>query len=238
MLAQASCFGQAGEASDRAGGVLLPAARLRSGASGAGVRCDGIAPASGGRGLRAGTRSERGLCMEWYSTVLRKYAVFSGRATRTEYWMFNLINTIIALVPVLAGLALGTRAGGTALRGLGDLYMLGVVVPSLAVTVRRLHDADLSGAYLLIGLLPFLGAICLLGMLLIPSHVGDNRFGPDPKAGTPGRPVPATVSNADEPPTAQVIGGFLTCPWCGVTNPAVSSECQWCHKPYKVAPEA
>jgi hypothetical protein len=119
--------------------------------------------------------------------------------------------------------------------------LLGVLIPSLAVTVRRLHDANLSGAWVFISVLPLLGPICLLGMLLVGSHVGDNRFGPDPKAGSPGRPVSAAVgavSDGDEPPTAKVIGGFLTCPSCGCTNPTVSSECQWCHKPYRVAPEA
>jgi uncharacterized membrane protein YhaH (DUF805 family) len=114
--------------------------------------------------------------MSWYLEVLKKYAVFSGRARRKEYWMFVLFNTIIAFVlAIIEALITGTSVVMT-------LYYLAVLIPSIAVSVRRLHDTDRTGWWVLIGLVPFIGAIVLLVFCVMDSTEGENRFGPNPKA--------------------------------------------------------
>lgn len=114
--------------------------------------------------------------MNWYLEVLKKYAVFSGRARRKEYWMFILFNFIIVLgLGVVEGLA-----GGPGV--LGSLYSLAVLIPSIAVSVRRLHDTNRSGWWLLIGVVPLIGAIVLLIFVVQDSQPGENRYGPNPKA--------------------------------------------------------
>ncbi len=115
--------------------------------------------------------------MSFYFDVLKKYAVFSGRASRKEYWMFVLWNFIVYLV-----LFLLTYVSRNALTmGIYYLYALGVLVPSLAVLARRLHDTSRSGWWILIGLVPFVGAIVLLVFALTGSKPGDNQYGPSPK---------------------------------------------------------
>ena len=116
--------------------------------------------------------------MNWYLEVLKKYAVFSGRARRKEYWMFLLFNIIIGLVlGVLEGLA-----GGPGV--LGSIYGLAVLIPGIAVSARRLHDTDRSGWWLLIGLIPLIGAIVLLVFMVQDSQPGENQYGPNPKTAT------------------------------------------------------
>ncbi|RZQ56045.1 DUF805 domain-containing protein [Pseudidiomarina tainanensis] len=120
--------------------------------------------------------------MNWYLAVLKKYAVFSGRARRSEYWFFVLFNVIIGFVlGFIDGiLGLGNPEAGVGV--LGTIYSLAVLIPSIAVGVRRLHDTDRSGWWLLIGLIPLIGAIVLIVFFVMDSTPGDNRFGPNPKA--------------------------------------------------------
>ena len=116
--------------------------------------------------------------MNWYLEVLRNYAVFSGRARRTEYWMFTLFNIIIAA-------AIGVVEGFLGSPGfLGMLYALGVFIPTLAVSVRRLHDTGRSGLWLLIGLVPLIGFIVLLVFFVQDSVPGQNQYGMNPKGAT------------------------------------------------------
>ena len=118
--------------------------------------------------------------MSWYLEVLKKYAVFSGRARRTEYWMFLLGTVLIALVlSVIAGIV--GVALDSDLRLLSTVYALAVLIPSLAVSVRRLHDTSRSGWWLLLGLVPIIGVIVLLVFMVQDSHPGDNQYGPSPK---------------------------------------------------------
>jgi len=116
--------------------------------------------------------------MNWYLDVLKKYAVFEGRARRKEYWMFVLFNIIIGLALMLLEGRIG--AGGI----LSMVYSLAVLVPSLAVSVRRLHDTDRSGWWLLIGIIPLIGGIILLIFMVGDGVPGENQYGPDPKAAT------------------------------------------------------
>jgi uncharacterized membrane protein YhaH (DUF805 family) len=122
--------------------------------------------------------------VSWYLEALKKYAVFSGRARRTEFWYFVLFNIIVTIVLSLIDTLLGTF---NVLRGVGllsGIYGLAVLIPTLAVIVRRLHDVDRTGWWIFIGLIPLIGAIVLLVFELTPGTPGSNRYGPDPKQAT------------------------------------------------------
>ena len=117
--------------------------------------------------------------MSWYLEVLKKYAVFSGRARRKEFWYFTLFNVIIWLVLMILSAAAGRAR--VIISVLSVLYGLAVIIPGLAVEVRRLHDTGRSGWWILIGLVPFIGAIVLLVFLVQDSQPGANQYGPNPK---------------------------------------------------------
>lgn len=118
--------------------------------------------------------------MDNYVSVLKKYAVFSGRASRSEYWYFTLFNFIIQVgVMFVFGLMGESMAAiGTMIVG---LYYLAVLLPSIGVTIRRLHDTDRSGWWLLIAFIPLLGLIVLIVFFVLDSTPGKNRFGENPK---------------------------------------------------------
>jgi len=119
--------------------------------------------------------------MNWYLEAFRKFADFSGRARRKEYWMFVLFNVIISIVLSFADRALGlvSRDGGTGL--LSGIYTLIVLIPGIAVAVRRLHDTGRTGWFILLGLIPCVGGIILLVFALQDSDMGTNEYGPNPK---------------------------------------------------------
>lgn len=118
--------------------------------------------------------------MNWYLDVLKKYAVFSGRARRKEFWMFALFNFIIGFVLGIIDGVLGlTMEGGLGILGL--LYSLAVLIPGIAVTIRRLHDTDRSGAWLLLIFVPVIGWIALFVFYVLDGTPGENRFGSNPK---------------------------------------------------------
>ncbi|WP_040482134.1 DUF805 domain-containing protein [Luminiphilus syltensis] len=118
--------------------------------------------------------------MNWYFEALKKYAVFSGRSRRKEYWYFFLFNLIITLILGLAEVFAGI-APETDQSVLAALYQLAVLLPSIAVGVRRLHDTDRSGWWLLIGLIPIVGVIVLIVFFVQDSSANGNRFGENPK---------------------------------------------------------
>ena len=118
--------------------------------------------------------------MNWYLGVLKKYAVFNGRAQRSEYWFFILFNIIISIIlSVLDGL-LGSYDVQSGFGLLSGIYSLAVIVPSIAVTTRRLHDIGKSGWWQLIAIIPLLGAIVLIIWLAMDSKE-DNKYGENPK---------------------------------------------------------
>lgn len=144
--------------------------------------------------------------LDYMFMPIRRYAEFSGRSRRMEYWAFALLNIIVfALIWAIAmafGLSLGAiqqlQAGGDpgilfgtgfmVLLGLGGIYGLAVLIPSIALTVRRLHDRDMSGwwylGFIVLGAIPFVGWIANIAFLvitLLPGTRGPNRFGEDPK---------------------------------------------------------
>ncbi|MCC6369844.1 MAG: DUF805 domain-containing protein [Bacteroidia bacterium] len=106
--------------------------------------------------------------MKYYVKVLQNYATFSGRARRSEYWYFALFNVLISVVLSLVGAQMGTTM-------ISNIYSLAVLIPGIAVAVRRMHDVGKSGWYLLIPIYNLILA-CTNG------NSGDNEYGPDPKA--------------------------------------------------------
>ncbi len=150
--------------------------------------------------------------MEWMILPFKRYADFTGRSRRREFWMFQLLNAVLAAILIgplmvsaigasiaagdgpgaeeafaeaLAASGLGLSAIGALLYG---LYVLAAFIPSVAVTVRRLHDCDMSGWWylglLVAGAIPFVGllaSLALFVLMVLPGTAGPNRFGPDPK---------------------------------------------------------
>ena len=113
--------------------------------------------------------------MNYYLAVLKNYVGFSGRARRAEYWQFVLFNIIALVVCLVIDLAIGSPV-------LYYVYLAAVLLPSLAVGARRLHDTDRSGWWLLISLIPLIGAIVLLVFMCLEGTRGNNKYGADPKA--------------------------------------------------------
>jgi uncharacterized membrane protein YhaH (DUF805 family) len=119
--------------------------------------------------------------MNWYITVIKKYAVFSGRARRKEYWMFFLFNLIFSIVAIVLDNLLGTAIKDLGYGLISGLYFLAVLIPGLAVTVRRLHDVGKSGWWIFISLVPLIGSIWLLVLLATDSQPVENGYGSNPK---------------------------------------------------------
>jgi uncharacterized membrane protein YhaH (DUF805 family) len=117
--------------------------------------------------------------MHYYFDVLKKFAVFSGRARRKEYWTFALINLII--VSVFSGLIYYRSIASDLVIGIFGLYVVASVIPSIAVTVRRLHDINFSGWWFFISFVPYVGGFVLLVLTTFDSAPGDNKYGPNPK---------------------------------------------------------
>jgi uncharacterized membrane protein YhaH (DUF805 family) len=119
--------------------------------------------------------------LSWYLQALKKYAVFSGRSRRMEYWYFVLFNILVSIVLGAIDGLLGTRGSYAGAGLLSGIYGLAVLIPSLAVTVRRLHDTDRTGWWILIALVPLIGVIVLLVFAALEGTPGDNQYGPNPK---------------------------------------------------------
>ena len=121
--------------------------------------------------------------MSYYLEALKKYAVFSGRSRRAEYWYFVLFNIIVGVVLALIDGLIGTTTGVANVGILSGIYGLAILIPSLAVTVRRLHDIDRTGWWIFINLIPLIGPIVLLVFAVTPGTPGNNQYGPNPQGG-------------------------------------------------------
>lgn len=116
--------------------------------------------------------------MKYWLECWKKYAVFSGRARRKEYWMFVLFNFIISF---LVGLVLGVVGAPEAALVMSGLYTLVAFLPGLAAACRRLHDTGRSGWWILITLIPYIGFIIFLVFMCLDSQPGGNAYGDNPK---------------------------------------------------------
>jgi uncharacterized membrane protein YhaH (DUF805 family) len=115
--------------------------------------------------------------MQWYVEVLRKYAVFEGRAHRTEFWMFVLVNFAISIALNIVDYAIGTD--GEYIGLLSGVYAIAVLIPSLAVGARRLHDTGRTAWWLLLEL-TIVGIIVLIVFWAMEGEKGPNEYGPNP----------------------------------------------------------
>ena len=125
--------------------------------------------------------------MEWMLLPLKRYADFEGRSRRLEYWMFALMNIVVAVALLILTVenydtAIGrTNSLGTVTLALFLIHGLVVALPSLALQVRRFHDLDKSGWFVLFNLIPAIGPLIVLVITCLPGTTGANRYGSDPK---------------------------------------------------------
>ena len=126
--------------------------------------------------------------MEWMIMPLKRYAEFSGRSRRKEYWMFVLLQMLILIPVAFLAILMGGPVkdpanpfGSTAMLIVLGVYFLVFFIPGLAVQVRRFHDQDKSGWFILLGFIPYVGSLILLVFMCLEGTRGPNRFGPDPK---------------------------------------------------------
>jgi uncharacterized membrane protein YhaH (DUF805 family) len=129
--------------------------------------------------------------IDWAKRPLQKYADFSGRAPRAEYWWFYLFVMLGYVAASIIDSMVGLGGTVSPYGILTMLFGLAMLVPSLAAGARRLHDIGRSGWWLLIVLVPIIGIIVLIVFLVTPSEPGDNQYGPNPYGEGGGRPVPA-----------------------------------------------
>jgi len=141
--------------------------------------------------------------MNYYLAVLNKYAVFNGRAGRAEYWYFVLFNFLIMLGLNILTAALGKVPGLGVILGLtAGLYALAMIIPSLAVAIRRLHDTGKSGWMMLLCLIPLIGSIIVIVFMILDSQPGANQYGPNPKDGSGKPSTPPAQPTPTAPPQA------------------------------------
>ena len=113
--------------------------------------------------------------MKWFLKALKQYTDFNGRARRTEYWMYILFYTIFSYAAFMLDYLLGTTSVFT------GIYALALLLPTIAVGVRRLHDIGKSGWMMLVGLIPVIGGIWLLILFIKEGTPGSNEYGINPK---------------------------------------------------------
>ena len=122
--------------------------------------------------------------LDWMTMALKRYSDFSGRSRRMEFWMFVVLNIIVNVIASVVDSILGMSGMVAGLYGpLTLLAMLVLLIPGIAVSIRRLHDQDKSGWFVLLAFIPILGGLVLLVFMFLEGTKGGNKFGPDPKAG-------------------------------------------------------
>ncbi len=149
---------------------------------------------------------------EAIASCFRRYVGFSGRASRSEFWYFELFAVLLSI----AGSIIDPRV-------VGGLISLALLLPSLAVTARRLHDTNRSGWWILIAFIPLVGIIVLIIWLATRGESNTNRFGPPPFAAPTNELAPA--------PSAAGGGGEtdrMKCPRCGESIAASARQCRFC----------
>ncbi|MHA2771378.1 DUF805 domain-containing protein [Vibrio harveyi] len=118
---------------------------------------------------------------DWYYRVILNYSNFSSRARRQEYWYFTLVNVLVNLVMGIIDRVIGSVMQMDNFGFFGVIYALFIMIPSIAVTVRRLHDSGRTGWWALIAFVPIIGVLVLLYFLIQDSEEGSNQYGATPK---------------------------------------------------------
>ena len=154
-----------------------------------------------------------------------QYAVFEGRARRSEYWMFTLFNMLLGMAAMIIGAILSALTESGAPIGLFmslySVYSLAALLPGIAVTCRRFHDVNKPGAYMLFAFLPVVGGILMLVWLIQDSDPGPNRYGEDPKT---------RRSGTTETGGGTIVKSKVPCPHCGAKNYSDAVFCTNCGK--------
>lgn len=132
--------------------------------------------------MHTASQQPQGDSMQWFIHVLKQYATFSGRARRAEYWWFVLFYLVALVALTVVDRALGFWSADAGMGLLTGLFILGTLLPYLAVTTRRLHDRDKSGWWQLLNFVPLIGPLVLLVWMVRAGDTGSNRYGADPKA--------------------------------------------------------
>jgi len=165
----------------------------------------------------------------YYLDPWRKFGVLKGRSTRPEYWAFTLVTMLLAVGAYAADVSLGLVDSVDETGPIAWLLVIVTFIPSVSVTVRRLHDGNRSGWWILAHGIPLIGWMIWLFQTLAGGTYGENRFGPDPR----GRGLVELPEDGGPPFATPKSARFVRCPWCGQTNPVGRASCQWCHKPYR-----
>jgi len=118
--------------------------------------------------------------MNWFLMAMRKYANFSGRSQRAEYWWFFLVYFLLMILAVFIDVALGLTMGESGVGVLTLMLILLFFIPVISVGVRRLHDIGRSGWWMLLMIVPF-GSLVLMVMAMLDSKPETNKWGPSPK---------------------------------------------------------
>ena len=188
--------------------------------------------------------------MKWYIYALQRYAQFTGRSQRKEYWYFFLFTFIFSLILGFIENLTGIVDESSGWGFLTGIFFLAMFIPTIAVTVRRLHDTGRTGWWALLPLVPIVGGIALLVLCALDSEPGSNRFGPNPKGvrdyPTPERDAsvttrkipddpPSSIPRPDEPdspsessPSVGDSPSASTCPKCGSPGWDESESCSIC----------
>ena len=118
--------------------------------------------------------------MGWFIKVVKNFS-FSGRARRKEYWMFMLFLMLAMLLLTYIDMALGTYSDKSEIGLFSGIFLFAILIQTIAVSVRRLHDTGRSGWWFLVNFIPFVGSIIGLVLMVFEGQQGDNPYGPDPK---------------------------------------------------------
>lgn len=152
--------------------------------------------------------------MNYYKVALSKYAVFTGRSQRAEYWFFTFYTLAINMIFGLVQFVILTNEGGTMsseyslISTLSTLFTLAMIIPGLAVAIRRLHDIGKSGWWVLIAFVPLIGVLVLLLFFIRDSQEGSNVYGENPKG--VGGTSDSSNSNSNNTNSDAMSGGFPT----------------------------
>lgn len=162
--------------------------------------------------------------MHYFTDALKKYATFAGRASRSEFWVFSIVNAVIIFALVAIGGMVMMSAGkdGSPIPLiLALVYIMATLIPGIAVTVRRLHDTNRSGWWFFIQCVPLIGGVWSLILMVLDSTPGNNLYGPNPKGIAAVVPTPATPVSAPAPAPVAPVAPVIETPVVAAEAPSI-----------------